>query len=101
MGSALKPSTAILVLLLPLSACDDGGGFYANDRSGAPRGTFSHAGSQPGNGAPERGEVEKLRLDNRSPRPVTAGGGGTAPTSASTIERDPQTDTLTGQPTTP
>lgn len=92
----------MVVLLLPLSACDDAIG--SNDRSGAPRGTFSHAGSQTGNGAPERGELERLRLDNRSPRPAPAPSGGGAPASpasASTIERDPQTDPLTGRPTAP
>lgn len=101
----INPHILAAFLLLPLSACDDGGGFRTNDRSGAPRGTFSHAGSQTGNGAPERGELERLRLDNRSqrpaPPPVPSGGAPASPTSASTVERDLQADTLTGRPTTP
>ncbi|HEX2758857.1 MAG TPA: hypothetical protein VHM27_00035 [Rhizomicrobium sp.] len=100
----MKPHLLIL-LLFPLSACDDSGGFSSNDRSGAPRGTFSHAGSDKGNGAPERGELERLRLDNRSqrpaPPPVPIGGAPASPTGAGTTERDPQTDLLTGRPTTP
>lgn len=105
MGHALTPFIATMALLLPLSACDDNGTFHASDRSGAPRGTFSHASSQTGNGAPERGELERPRLDNRSqrpaPPPVPAGGAPASPTSASTTERDPQTDLLTGRPTMP
>lgn len=100
----MKPHLLIL-LLLPLSACDDSGGFSSNDRSGAPRGTFSHAGSDKGNGAPERGELERLRLDNRSqrpaPPPVPVGGAPASPSSASTNTGEREIDTLTGRPTTP
>lgn len=95
-----------MALLLPLSACDDSGGFHANDRSGAPRGAFSSgAGSQSGNGAPERGELERLRLDNRSqrpaPPPVPIGGAPASPTGASTNAGEREIDALTGRPTTP
>lgn len=107
MGNALKPGrTLALILLLPLSGCDDSGSFQANDRSGAPRGTFSHAGSQTGNSAPERGELERLRQDNQSQRPVQASSGGASAVSSSSsnavaADRDAQNDTLTGHPIAP
>ncbi len=86
-------------LLLPLSACDDSASIGTPDRSGAPRGTFSNAHSVIGNSAPERGELERLR----HAAPASSGGapavGSASPNVAA--ERDPQSDTLTGRPTTP
>jgi hypothetical protein len=105
----MKPHTFIvLACVLPLSACDDAGDMRSNDRSGAPRGTFSSgANNMSAGGAPERGELEKLRLDNRSqrpaPPPIPSGGApATSPSGSATAgDRDLQTDTLTGRPSTP
>lgn len=98
---------AACAALLPLSACDDMGTSAANQSDAAPRGTFSSgANGMSASGAPERGELERLRLDNRSQRPAPPpipSGGAPARTSASsnTADRDLQTDTLTGRPSTP
>jgi hypothetical protein len=106
----MKPRSLIVLActaLLPLSACDDAGDMRSNDRSGAPRGTFSSGvNGMSAGGASERGELERLRLDNRSQRPAPPpipSGGAPASTSASsnTADRDLQTDTLTGRPSTP
>jgi hypothetical protein len=97
----------VLTSTLILSACDEGDTSAANQSEAAPRGTFSSGvNGMSGGGAPERGELEKLRLDNRSqrpaPPPVPRGApAGTGASSNVAPERDLQTDTLTGRPTTP
>ena len=97
----------VLASTLILSACDDMGTSAANRSDAAPRGTFSSGvnGLSAG-GASERGELERLRLDNRSqrpaPPPVPRGApAGTSASSNVAAERDLQSDTLTGRPTTP
>ena len=106
----MKPRSLIVLActaLLPLSACDDAGDMRSNDRSGAPRGTFSSGvNGMSAGGASERGELERLRLDNRSqrpaPPPVPSGApAGTSASSNVAADRDLQTDTLTGRPSTP
>jgi hypothetical protein len=88
----------LLAGALLVAACDDITG-PTNRSDAAPRGTF-HSGvnGMSASGAPERGELERLRLDNRSqrpaPPPVPSGA-----TSASAASRDPQIDPLTGRPT--
>lgn len=98
----------VLACVLPLSACDEGASSgSANRADAAPRGTFSSGvNGMSAGGASERGELERLRLDNRSQRPAPPpipSGGAPASTSASsnTADRDLQTDTLTGRPSTP
>ena len=92
----------VLASALVLSACDDIGTSTSNRSDAAPRGTFSSGvNGMSGGGAPERGELEKLRLDNRSQRPAPPPIPRGAPASASSnapAERDLQTDTLTGRP---
>jgi len=104
----MKPHTFIvLACVLPLSACGEGASSGSANRSdAAPRGTFSSgANNMSAGGAPERGELEKLRLDNRSqrpaPPPVPSGApAGTSASSNVAAERDLQNDTLTGRPAT-
>lgn len=94
------------VAALSLAACDDIATGPAGRGDAAPRGTFSGGVNQQGNSAPERGELERLRLDNRSQRPApppvpiggapSSGGGSTNAAAA-----DLQTDPVTGRPVTP
>jgi hypothetical protein len=96
---------AACAALLPLSACDDMGTNTANRSDAAPRGAFSSGvNGMSAGGAPERGELEKLRLDNRSqrpaPPPVPIGAAPTGSASNAVTDRDLQSDTLTGRPAT-
>jgi hypothetical protein len=96
-----------LASTLILSACDDMGTSAGNRSDAAPRGTFSSGvNGMSAGGAPERGELEKFRLDNRSqrpaPPPVPSGAAPPAIGSANNAaaDRDLQNDTLTGRPAT-
>ncbi len=61
---------AACAALLPLSACDDIGTSTANRSDAAPRGTFSSGvNGMSGGGAPERGELERLRSGQSQPAP--------------------------------